>query len=875
MHKLRIYFAGVTAIMIVFLANTINVVVGPAFLKKSEGIPKPVNHFLDSGELDTFVMDDDSMELVIGINKISAEAYSNIADLICSFKGRIVNTISLNGSVNVIVADVPLNAVFPLEEELQRTSLARYVEPNKKVQAQFVPNDPYWASQWGPQKIEVDWAWNTSVGSHDVLVAVVDTGINYTHPDIAPNYIPLGYDWYNDDADPMDDNGHGTHCAGIIGAVLNNTLGIAGIANVSLMAEKVLNMMGGGFEDDVAAGITHATNAGAKIISMSLGGPHGEVIHEAVRYAYENGVLLIAAAGNDDTNSKLYPAGYDEVVAVAATDQNDNKAGFSNWGDWIELAAPGVDIYSTTLWNYESWSGTSMACPHVAGVAALVWSQYLDMTRDEVRLWLRHTADDLGAPGFDMFYGYGRINARKAAGAKFEHELIVNLNASTYIEPSKNISLNATVQNDGLYDETNVELQFFINNTLANSTVIPELTGGASFTLNYLWTPDAKTFYNLTAYASPLLNENFTSNNIETKIVYVDYPLIKPLEGQYVNYTFYHYDTSGNLWGEIGYYNITYECYVEPYKILATVQGKDPWGALYSSCAIVNTMTRHIECGDLYMWWFMGIRPPSISFYPFWIETNISLGSRIKLFGAYDAVVYDNEVLVFPGPRPVDCWLTWCYDPYFLWTWFSWFDKTSGMMTRMRYIEYFSHIIEYVLADTNVPIEHRDVAAINVTTFKTTIGQGYSTSVNVTVENHGVSAETVNVTLYANSTYVTSQILDLAVLESTAITFTWNTTDFAGGNYTITAYVLPVPDELDMSDNTVYSDSLFVTIAGDVTDASGSADGIVDMRDIGAICGNFMTTPSSPNWNLNMDINDDSVVDMRDIGIACSNFMKT
>ena len=231
----------------------------------------------------------------------------------------------------------------------------------------------------------------------------------------------------------------GTHCAGIIAAVLNNSIGIAGLAQAQIMAEKVLDYTGYGTWDWVANGIVHAVDQGANVISMSLGGyGDSELVHEAVRYAYDAGVLVIAAAGNDNTNMKSYPAAYSEVIAVSATDQYDNKAGFSNWGDWIELAAPGVDIYSTmptyhvTLndWgyamNYDYLSGTSMACPHVSGVAALVWSRYPSKTRDWVRLWLRYTADDLGDPGLDVYYGYGRINARKAVElTPPRHELIV------------------------------------------------------------------------------------------------------------------------------------------------------------------------------------------------------------------------------------------------------------------------------------------------------------------------------------------------------------------------------------------------------------------------------------------------------------------
>ena len=288
---------------------------------------------------------------------------------------------------------------------------------NREVWAESLPNDPYWAYQWGLKKIEADWAWNTTVGTHDVLLAVIDSGIDYTHPDLAANYAPLGYDWVNNDTDPMDDYGHGTRVTGVVAAVINNGIGIAGLSQVRVMAEKVLDEQGGGYVDQLAEGIYHATNMGAKIISMSLSTLYnGSLLYDAVKYAYDAGVLLVAAAGNQANDTKRYPAAYDEVIAVTSTDQNDQRAVSSNYGDWIELAAPGVNIITTVRGgSYDSgWSGTSYACPHVSGLAALLRSEFPNATRDWVRTRLSNTTDDLGEPGFDEYYGYGRINARKA-----------------------------------------------------------------------------------------------------------------------------------------------------------------------------------------------------------------------------------------------------------------------------------------------------------------------------------------------------------------------------------------------------------------------------------------------------------------------------
>lgn len=478
--------------------------------------------------------------LIVGVNSEDAEGLHELEKLAAKHQGKIVNTISMGGNIRAVVVELPLTSETAFAEEARIIELVSYIEPNMKVQAQLVPNDPNWGLQWGPQRIEADWAWNTTVGSQDVLVAVVDTGIDYTHPDLAGNYVPLGYDWVNMDADPLDDFGHGTHCAGIIAATINNSIGIAGLAQVRIMAEKVLGSGGGGYDDWVANGIVHATDSGAKIISMSLGGyGESELLHEAVRYAYDSGVLVVAAAGNDDTNMKSYPAGYDESVAVAATDEYDNKASFSNWGDWIELAAPGVNVYSTmptyhvTLndWgysmNYAYMSGTSMACPHVAGLAALVWSLYPSKVRDWVRLWLRYTADDVGDPSFDVYYGYGRINARKTVEqAPPAHELIAyEWTTPPYVEPDASGIINATVLNFGENNETSVVIHLFANDTLVDSSSIDFFASGDSIRVSLSWNPMVEGLYNVTLYAVPVPGETSIANNVLWKRIYVGFPV--------------------------------------------------------------------------------------------------------------------------------------------------------------------------------------------------------------------------------------------------------------------------------------------------------------------------------------------------------------
>ncbi|RLI19875.1 hypothetical protein DRO45_04655, partial [Candidatus Bathyarchaeota archaeon] len=313
MHKFERHFAVLIVIMLMFLANTMNAAFGSTLLKEMEktqdfsaeknsmlpptqsssdiysysgqvGNEKlrnrsqnPLLSFPSSSKetcldrvdkLDDFICkDDDSAELVIGINDAEPGAYTNLINEISKSQGEIVNTVSIKDKVIAVVADLPLDAVSPFTEKVQGSGLARYVEPNMRFQTQWVPNDEYWSLQWGPQKIEADYAWNTTVGNSSILVAVIDTGIDYTHPDLENNYVPLGYDWVNDDNDPIDDFGHGTHCAGIIAAALNNTEGIAGLAQVRIMAEKALDEYGSGREDDLANAIIDAVDKGAKILS--------------------------------------------------------------------------------------------------------------------------------------------------------------------------------------------------------------------------------------------------------------------------------------------------------------------------------------------------------------------------------------------------------------------------------------------------------------------------------------------------------------------------------------------------------------------------------------------------------------------------------
>ncbi len=296
--------------------------------------------------------------------------------------------------------------------------------------------DPDMGRLWGMGKISAEEAWKAHRGSHDFIVADIDTGIDYNHTDLGfnlwrnPNPTDkqdiTGFDFVHNDGLPFDDQEHGTHTAGTIGAVGGNGLGISGVnQQVSLMALKFISQDGSGTTADAIRAIDYAITHGAKVLSNSWGGqgdPDNKALYEAIERARTKGVLFVAAAGNssadnDDPSSASYPAAFenDNLISVAATDQNDGLAYFSNYGKKrTHLAAPGDKIYSTIPGNqYKAMSGTSMACPHVAGAAALVWSKHPEWDYKKVKHVLLSTVDPLAALKEKTITG-GRLNVLKA-----------------------------------------------------------------------------------------------------------------------------------------------------------------------------------------------------------------------------------------------------------------------------------------------------------------------------------------------------------------------------------------------------------------------------------------------------------------------------
>jgi subtilisin family serine protease len=306
-----------------------------------------------------------------------------------------------------------------------------YAEPNHERELLRTPNDSLLGSQWALSIIRAPEAWELSTGA-EVAVALLDTGVSPTHLDLKRKLLP-GYDFVNGDSDPRDDDGHGTHTAGIAAADTDNSIGIAGVCwGCKILPVKVLGNRGRGDDATIAQGIRYAVDRGARVIGMSLGGPDDtQVLREAVNYANERNVLIVAASGNSQTrgNEPSYPAAYPHVLAVSASDSADQVASFATTGTFVGLAAPGVGVWSTT-WErlsgdgYGPASGTSDAAPHVVGAAALVLSLRPELSADQLAEVLEAGADDIGLPGKDPQSGYGRLNVRRALELAADPDLL-------------------------------------------------------------------------------------------------------------------------------------------------------------------------------------------------------------------------------------------------------------------------------------------------------------------------------------------------------------------------------------------------------------------------------------------------------------------
>ncbi len=452
-----------------------------------------------------------------------------------------------------------------LVNEYERDANIVEAEPNYRVDLLATPNDPYYSSSgswgqsypdlWGIKKINSSSAWDQTKGSASIIVADIDTGVDRNHPDIKNNmwvntketpnngvdddgngYVDdyYGWDWYNDDNNPMDDHGHGTHTVGTIAGVGNNSVGVVGVNWTSkIMALKFLGSGGSGYLSDGVAALRYAADMGAKVSSNSWGCTcNSTAMDDAVAYEHDKGMVVVAAAGNNNSDALDHsPSSADRAVAVAATDYLDRKAGFSSWGEDIDVAAPGVDIlslkasvspmcYSSRIvgTRYCRVSGTSMATPHVAGLVALLLSKNSSLTNEELRQILRHGADDIGTVGKDRNFGYGRINA---AGS-------MNLTSSNPLAPiitslkSRSVVGGASLQISGGVPGSNFasyKIEAGLGRaptswtTLATST--NQVISGVLATVDTTQMSDGKYIFRITARATGNKKYQFQVHDVE------------------------------------------------------------------------------------------------------------------------------------------------------------------------------------------------------------------------------------------------------------------------------------------------------------------------------------------------------------------------
>lgn len=367
-----------------------------------------------------------------------------------------------------------------------------YIQKAATYQIDFVPNDSLVSQQWALSKIQAFNAWDKTQGADSVLIGVIDTGIDYLHPDLQnkifynPGEMGLdnlgndkrfngidddgngfiddymgwdftdrvgfpfdstGGDYLDWDNDPMDEQGHGTYISGIAGAQVNNSIGIAGAApNIKLVNLRAFDPGGYGEEDDVAAAILYAVQMGVKVLNMSFGDySFSYVLRDVVQFAYSRNLVLVGSSGNRNSANPHYPSGYSEVICVGNSTQDDFRAGNSNYGSTLDLMAPGTQIFTTARNNnYASISGTSAATPHVAAAAALILSLG-NFSNEEVKQILKSTSDDIGEPGWDIFTGAGRLNMFRAVTVTAPSVIKFNHPKQDFATLDSELKINATV----------------------------------------------------------------------------------------------------------------------------------------------------------------------------------------------------------------------------------------------------------------------------------------------------------------------------------------------------------------------------------------------------------------------------------------------
>ncbi|MBT3412916.1 MAG: S8 family serine peptidase [Candidatus Jacksonbacteria bacterium] len=421
-------------------------------------------------------------------------------------------------------------------------------------------------NSWGVNNIFSGSAHTEGLKGTGIKVAIFDTGIDYNHPDLKGSYAG-GYDFVNDDADPMDDNGHGTHVAGIIAAADNNS-GAVGVApNVQIYALKVLDENGTGYASDLVAALEWAMANGIHITNLSFGTvlDPGSTVEQAFFDSNAAGILNIGAAGNSGTcdggtNTVNYPGKYSSVLAVSATDKDQSRPCFSSTGAEVEVAAPGVDIYSTLRSGaYGTLNGTSMAAPHVSGVAALIYSNGIadgnadGKISDDIWLQITSTADDLGSAGIDTHFGYGIVNVESALAIESTVELdpalfaTVSTDKNNYVVSSDRlVTISVQVTNEQLQSVSGLKDTAFtlrINGLDKSDATFTETGSSGTYTTTYTIANLSAGLHSISVSIKDLRDISGTGNgkfiiqasageNISTQIALIDYTPFLDSEGR-------------------------------------------------------------------------------------------------------------------------------------------------------------------------------------------------------------------------------------------------------------------------------------------------------------------------------------------------------
>jgi hypothetical protein len=379
--------------------------------------------------------------------------------------------------INVHILQVPETAIDQVSDALMKTGLFTYVEPDFVAHAGAIsvtPNDPDYPSQWHLKSINAPTAWGITTGSSSVTIAVVDSGVDSSHPDLTSKLV-AGWNFVNNTANTADDYGHGTAVAGTAAAATNNGVGIAGVSwNAMIMPLLVLDSTGSASYSNVASAIQYAADHGVRIINVSLGGTAvSSTLQSAINYAWNKGSVVFAAAMNNSSSTPYYPAACTYVVAVSATEPTGTLASFSNFGSYIDLAAPGDNILTTMQGGgYGTWYGTSFAAPIAASVGALALSVKPGISASALVSLLENNADPLGGyTGWNQYFGYGQVDAYRAVAAAGSTVTDTTPPAVSITNPASGATVSGIIQVQGTAtDNVGVTaIQFFADGTVLSS----------------------------------------------------------------------------------------------------------------------------------------------------------------------------------------------------------------------------------------------------------------------------------------------------------------------------------------------------------------------------------------------------------------------